>query len=72
MAGCSAKMSNVCIWLQLTVYNVWYGIGVDNTVEKNSQHLLPNPNALFATSKGMWAVKCCTNEVLQFLTGGAG
>jgi len=36
------------------------------------QRLLPNPNALVAVSKGMWAVKLCTNEIVQFLTGGAG
>jgi len=34
--------------------------------------LLPNPNALVAVSKGMWAVKLCINKILQFLTGGAG
>ena len=33
---------------------------------------LPNPNAQVAVSKGIWAVKLCTNEILQFLTGGAG
>ena len=36
------------------------------------QRLLPNPNALATVSKGMWAVKLCTNKILQFLTGGAG
>ena len=40
---------------------------VDNTVEEN-----PNPNALVAVSKGMWAVKLCTNKIFQFITGGAG
>jgi len=33
---------------------------------------LSNPNVLVASSKGMWAVKLCTNKILQFLTGGAG
>jgi len=33
--------------------------------------LLPNPNVLFAISKGMRAVKLCTNKILQFLTGAA-
>jgi len=33
------------------------------------QHLLPNPYVLVAISKGMWAVKLCTNKILQFLTG---
>ena len=32
----------------------------------------PNLNVLVAISKDMWAVKLCTNEILQFLTGGAG
>ena len=36
------------------------------------QRLLPNPNALVAVSKGMRAVKLCTNKIRQFLTGGAG
>jgi len=36
------------------------------------QRLLPNPNALVAVSKGMWAVKLCTNKIVQFLTRGAG
>jgi len=33
------------------------------------QHLLPNLNALVAISKGMWAVKLCTNRSMQFLSG---
>jgi len=28
-------------------------------------------NALVAVSKGMWAVKLCTNKILQFLTADA-
>jgi len=36
-----------------------------------SKHLLPNPIALVAISKGMWAAKFCSNKILQFLTGGA-
>ena len=31
-----------------------------------------NPNALVAVSKGTWAVKLCSDKVLQFLTGGRG
>jgi len=31
-----------------------------------------NPNALFAVSRSMRAVKLCTYKILQFLTGGAG
>jgi len=34
--------------------------------------LHPNPNVLVAASKGLLAVKLCTNKILQFLTGGAG
>jgi len=44
----------------------------DNTIGKKLQRLLPNPNALVVVSKGMWAVKLCTNKILQFLTGVAG
>ena len=29
------------------------------------QRLLPNPHALIAVSKGMWAVKICTNKIFQ-------
>jgi len=32
----------------------------------------PHPNVLVAVSKGMQAVKLCSNKILQFLTGGAG
>ena len=32
------------------------------------QHLLPNPSTLVAISKGMQAVKLCSNKILQFLT----
>jgi len=48
-----------------------HGDRVDNTIDE-LQHLVPSPNALVAASKGMWAVKLCTNKILQFLTGGAG
>jgi len=44
---------------------------VDNTVGE-IQHLLDNPNALVTISKGMQAVKLCTNNILQLLTGGTG
>jgi len=40
----------------------WYGDGAD---------LLPNPAMLVSVSKGMWAVKLCSNKILQFLTLGA-
>ena len=42
------------------------------TLLGNLQCLLPNPNVLVAVTKGMRAVKLCTNKILQFLTGGAG
>ena len=35
------------------------------------QRLLRNPNALVAVSNGMWAVKLCSNRIVQFLAGGA-
>jgi len=31
------------------------------------QRLIPDPNALVAVSKGMRAVKLCTNKILQVL-----
>jgi len=34
--------------------------------------LLPDPNAAVAISKGLWAVKLCSDKILQFLTGDAG
>jgi len=37
-----------------------------------SARLLSNPNALVATSNGMWAVKLCANKLFQFLMGSAG
>jgi len=56
-------------------FSLWallYGMGasVDNTVEELRQTpaSLPNLNALVAVSKGMRAVKLCTNKILQFLT----
>jgi len=33
------------------------------------QHLLPNPSVLVAVSKGVQAVKLCSNKILQFLIG---
>ena len=30
----------------------------------------PNPTALVAITKGMWAAKLCLYKILQFLTGG--
>jgi len=36
------------------------------------QHLLSNAYVLVAVSKGMRAIKLCTNKILQFLAGGAG
>jgi len=51
----------------------WYTNGASNTVEENSSSsVFPNLNVLVAVSKGMRAVKLCSNKILQFLTGGAG
>ena len=47
-----------------------YGDSVDNTVENFSVFSIIS-NAPVATSKGVRAVKLCTNEILQFLNGGA-
>jgi len=38
---------------------------IDNTAGE-FQHFLPNPNVLVAISKGMQAVKLCTNKILQW------
>jgi len=45
----------VCVW----GYSIRHGDSVDNTVE----HLIHNPNVPAAISKGMQAVKLCTEEV---------
>jgi len=47
-----------------------YGDSVDNTVENFSVFSIIS-NAPVAASKGMRAVKLCTNKILQFLNGGA-
>ena len=49
-----------------------HGDSVDNTVKNSSTCLLRNLNALVDVSKGMRAVKLCTDKFPQFLTGGAG
>jgi len=46
-----------------------HGDDAGNTVE---ERLLSNANELVAISKGLRAVKLCSNKILQFLTGGAG
>jgi len=57
----------------LTIWKSWLEFPFeDNTIGKKLQRLLPNSNALVVVSKGMWAVKLCTNKILQFLTGVAG
>ena len=43
--------------------------GKDGTVEEYSSVF---SNAVVSVSKSMRAVKLCTNEILQFLTGDAG
>jgi len=49
-----------------------YGDSVDNTVEENSSIFSLIRMRWFAISKGMWAVKLCTNKIFQLLTGAAG
>jgi len=48
-----------------------YRDSVDNTAEEITSVFSPNPNVLVVVSKGMRAVKLCTNKITQFLTGGA-
>ena len=43
-------------------------VTVQITLSRKLQHLLPNLNA----SKGIQAVKLCTNKIIQFLTEGDG
>jgi len=45
----------------------WYGDGAGNTVEENSSVF-----SLFLVSKGMWAVKLCSNKILQFFNDSNG
>jgi len=53
----------------LAVYR-WYGDGAGDTIEENfSIFFLIQIGVI---SKGMWAVKQCSNKILQFLTGGGG
>jgi len=62
----SSRSRHVSIQRVGTLYSV------DNTVEENSSVFsVPNLNVLVAVSKGMLAVKLCTNRSLQFLTGGS-
>jgi len=42
------------------------------SVVENTLQLSRLTNALFAVSKGMWAVKLCSKKIFQFLTWGAG
>jgi len=39
---------------------------------EETQCFLPNPNTVAASSKDRWAVKLCSNKILQLLTKGAG
>jgi len=49
------------------------GYSLDNTVLANyGIFCLVWLNPLVVVSKDMWAVKLCSNKVLQFLTVGAG
>ena len=78
MACCRSTLPLLVTWtnqvstnfVQFFSITLGYGNSVGNTEEL--QHLLHNPNALVAVSKGMQAVKLCTHKILQFLTGGAG
>ena len=38
----------------------------DHVTVKNSYHLLPNPHVLVTIRKGVWVVKLCFNQILQF------
>ena len=44
----------------------WYRDSAGNTTEENF-----SLSRIAAISKGIWAVKLCSNKILQFLTGGA-
>jgi len=46
-----------------------YGDGEGNAIEENFDIILPNPNELVAVSKVLWAVKLCSNKILQCSTG---
>jgi len=49
-----------------------YGDGAGNSVEENASIFSLIRSVLVAISKGMRAVKLCSNKILQFLTVGAG
>jgi len=53
-----------CVLLICPDSDRWYGDGAGNTVEENS-------SVFSLICRGMWAVKFCTNKILQFLTEGA-
>ena len=67
----SVLTSLVLFCFKSTGVHTGYRDSVDNTVEKNSS-VLSHPNVPVAITKGVQAVKLCTNKILQFLTGGAG
>jgi len=67
-----ARLHSVVI--TIIIINLFYGDSVDNTAEENSSVFslirmcwLPPARAC-----RMWAVKLCTDKILQFLTVGAG
>ena len=64
--GCKWLLDNLWVWV------IRYGDSADNAVDVvvELQRLL-NPNTLVAISKGMRAVKLCTNKILPFLAGDA-
>jgi len=59
----STCLYSLYAWFKCTDYNdtKWHGDGVGNTVEENSNNLLPNVNAIVAISKSMLSIKLCCN-----------
>jgi len=62
-------MLNVFFSLSCYVLMLQYGDGEGNAIEENFDIILPNPNELVAVSKVLWAVKLCSNKILQCSTG---
>jgi len=60
----TGKLLEIVIVGFIYTVEVQYWDSVDNTVEKSS-------SVLVAISKGIPAVKLCTNKILQLLIGGA-
>jgi len=58
---------SVCYCYFPALYNM-YAVGAGNTVEENFSIFF----LILTISKGMWAVKRCSNKILQFLTESTG